>query len=131
MNSFVCGFFLNKILCMLHPSQMNVGYIFFPILELCVILFCCYFCFHFQTPKKTPKLVSFYFIFSLVLCMTQLALLPLDFNNYLYDRCKATTTSSCESYSRGVLDYDTLTIIWTIVYWLNFVNIWYILFIPL
>ena len=105
---------------------MYAGYIYFPILEFSIIIFSIYFCYKFKEHKKTPLHVSIYFIFSLVLCMTQLALLPLDFNDYLHLRCTRLEKSDCDSFSQDALGYNTLKIIWTVVYWTNFVNIWYV-----
>ena len=107
---------------------MFLGDIAFPILLICIIVASCIFVHYFGDFKKIPLFTIIWLIASLSLCLSQLALLPVDFNNYLYNRCQAMTNQQCTHFSNSYMSNSILKIIWNVVYWTNFVNIWFELF---
>ncbi|KAA6381734.1 MAG: hypothetical protein EZS28_022740 [Streblomastix strix] len=77
--------------------------------------------------RKSPPLTSIFVIASWLLTTSFLVFIPQDFSLYLQKRCIVEQNIHCNRYSNLLTSGNAFNIIWNIIYWSSFINVWVII----
>ncbi|KAK2954675.1 putative LMBR1-like membrane protein [Blattamonas nauphoetae] len=103
---------------------MDAGYILFPLLFLSIVIVVIVFYNYLSPIKRGPWVCVVWCIFSWIMTLSYICFLPADYNLHLRRECIREERSDCGSYSTFLNNKTAFKIIWNIIYWGNFLNVW-------